>query len=191
MSEIKKITAEEIEAAMKDYEPETTTVEWRGLKVVVKKTISFSEAARIVEIVTATCFDPEGEFLPICRDFMWAHEIINAYTNIELPEDAESCVAIMYDADLFDIVISQIDASQYGDMWGALLANIKHKLSTEALALKKSVQEMLDGVSRISEAFKGVSPDDITGVLGAFANGGIDESRIVNAILNKEKDKQE
>ena len=190
MSEIKKITAKEITANMKDYEPETTIIEWRGLEIVVKKTISFAEMARIVETVTEACFSPDGDYLPVCRDVMWTHEIITAYTNVELPDDAEECHTIIYDADLFDTIIEAISSSQYGELWSALTASIRYRVNNEAQALKKNVESMVENFSRVVHAFDGVSAEDISGVFGAFANGGIDESKIVNAILEQHKNQE-
>jgi len=191
MDKIKKITAEEIRAAMKDYEPEAITIEWRGLEFIVKRTISFAEMAKIVETVTATCFSPEGEYMPVCRDFMWAHEIISAYTNLELPEDAEECCQIIYDADLFMHVIDHISSDQYGEMYSAIGANIRHKLNTDMQALKKSVQEITDSLAVITKATEGISIQDLNGLMNMIANGGIDEAKIVDAILNRESQDKE
>ena len=186
-----KIAVKEIMGTVKAEElnhSEYDSFEWRGVTVTVAHTVPFATALTIIEAVAQSCFDEEGEYYPILANMMFRHEVIAKYTNIEVPEDVEECYALFYNTGLWDEVIERISDEQLVDIQVAAHKKISYTIELKAEALKKEVTAMAENLSRISDAFKGIAPEDISGVFGAFANGGIDESKIVNAILAQNKE---
>jgi len=188
-----KITAIDIEEIIKkDIEAGTNvphyTFEWcNGVTVDVAHSVPFATELAIIEAMVQSCFDDDDNYYPVLVDMMFRHEVIAKYTNIELPDDVEVCYALFYNTDLWLHVSEYIDAVQLANIQDAAYEMIRRRNDMRAEALKKSVESMVESFSKITDAFDGVSAADISGVFSAFANGGIDESKIVNAILaNKE-----
>ena len=189
-----KISAIDIEEIIrKDVEAGTNvphyTFEWcNGVTVDVVHSVPFATELAIIEAVAQSCFDDDDNYYPVLVDMMLRHEVIAKYTNIELPDDVEVCYALFYNTDLWQCVSEYIDEVQLSNIQAAAYEMIRRRNDIRSEMMRKSMAEMVEGVSRISDAFKGVSPDDISGVMNAFANGSINESKIVNAILEQSKE---
>ena len=189
-----KITAAEIESIIKrDIDSGLNvphyTFEWcDGVTVDVAHSVSFATELAIIEAMAQSCFDEDGNYFPALADMMFRHEVIAKYTNIELPEDIEVCYALFYNTDLWAQVSEYIDDVQLANIQIAAHEMIHQRNDMRSEELKKNVGSMIESLSRITDAFDGVSAADISGVFSAFANGGIDESKIVNAILTQNKE---
>ena len=160
------------------------TFEWcNGVTVDVVHSVPFATELAIIEAMVQSCFDEDGNYFPVLADMMYRHEVIAKYTNIELPEDVEVCYALFYNTDLWLRVSEYIDDVQLRNIQNAAYEMIYQRNDMRAESLKKSVESMVENFSKIIGAFDGISASDISGLFSAFANEGIDETKIVNAIL--------
>ena len=189
-----KISAIDIEEIIKkDVEAGTNvphyTFEWcNGVTVDVAHSVPFATELAIIEAMAQSCFDDEDNYYPALVDMMFRHEVIAKYTNIELPDDVEVCYALFYNTDLWQRVSEYIDEVQLSNIQAAAHEMIRQKNDVRVESLRQSVESMVGSFSKVMEAFDGIDAKDISGVLGAFANGSIDESKIVNAILEQSKE---
>ncbi len=189
-----KISAIDIEEIIKkDIEAGNNvphnTFEWcNGVTVDVVHSVPFATELAIIEAMVQSCFDEDGNYFPVLADMMYRHEVIAKYTNIELPEDVEVCYALFYNTDLWLRVSEYIDDVQLRNIQNAAYEMIYQRNDMRAESLKKSVESMVENFSKITDALDGISAADISGMFSAFANGDIDESKIVNAILTQNKE---
>ena len=189
-----KISAIDIEEIIKkDIEAGTNvphyTFEWcNGVTVDVAHSVPFATELAIIEMMAQSCFDDEDNYYPVLVDMMFRHEVIAKYTNIELPDDVEVCYALFYNTDLWQRVSEYIDEVQLSNIQAAAYEMIRRRNDMRAEILKKNVESMVDNCSKIADALDGVSAKDIGGMFAAVAGGGIDEAKLVNAVLAHDKE---
>lgn len=191
-----KISFEKIEEIMNDYFPVTDIVEWHGVEIEVLNTIPFSMASEIVVRTANACFTEDGEYVPEIMDVALRLYVINAYTNLELPEDnPEWQNQLMYGTDLWDKVTAVISDDQLDMMMLSINRRIKARLDTNKAAFEHGVRQVLDGMAQLADQmnglFDGVSNDDLKNMITAIGENGIDEGKLVQAVVaeqNKTRD---
>ena len=189
------ITFEKIEEIMNDYFPATDTMEWHGLEIEVSRTVPFALAAEIVVRAANACFNADGEYLPENSDFAFRLCVIDAYTNIDLPEEIEAQNRLLYGTDLWGAVIRMISEDQLNLIEYGINRRVKARLDTNRAEFERGVNEVITGLQQLSEQFTGmmdgIEPDDLRRMVQAIGENGIDEEKIVQAVVaeqNKMRD---
>jgi len=178
-------------AAMGEYVP-TTTIEWRGLTIDVKKTLSLDEMVAFTQNVVRSCFDAERtSYHPEMKDMAVRSILLGFYTNLTLPSGLNRLYDILYCTDIVDMVYSTINQKQFEVMMIAVDNQIDYIANSNIESVTKQVNAMSDMIEGLGEKFKGVfdgvSPDDIKKTLSAIGEGGIDEGKLIQAYLDKTK----
>ena len=191
---VKLISIEKMDEAMEERFPTYETVDYYGNNLVIEKLIPFTTFDEIVSRVSDICFNSEtGEYLPQNKDFAIRLCVINAYTNVNIPENVEHQYRILYGTDIVDTVLKYINRDQYIAMVDAINETIRARNNANYIAFKHDVQQVVDQVvmlgDRFAEMFGDVTPDDIKGFLDAIGEDGVNEEKIVHAIV-AEQNKQ-
>lgn len=187
----KKISISAIDRVLKDMEyNENDTVQWNGLDVVVKKRLSLVDVAGFAASVAGNCVSRDtGEYRPEFYDFMIANNIIEYYTNISMPEDAEKRYAMICAIrPLISEVLAHIDNEQYNNLIGAIDLKIAYIANSNIDAAIRKVNDAYNSLNEFvkttAEMIEGVDPELFNNFINAVSENGIDEGKLMSAYLS-------
>lgn len=189
-NKIKKISINAFgKAVNSQYEP-IHTIEWNGISIVVKHSLTLRDMLEFVNSVVKSCFGEDGSYMPEVRDFATRNCIIKYYTNISLPSNVEQRYDLLFHSTILDEIIPNIDYSQFDKMMRAIKEKTAHLAQANIEAVTKQMNELCASFENMqkqfSDTFSGVDKDALTGVINALGDGVIDEEKIVQAVINAE-----
>ena len=182
------ITFDKISEIKADYFPDESVVDYHGEELIVKRVIPFNLFCLIVRHVTDLCFNPETmEYMPEKLEFAIRLCVADAYTNISFPGDTEEQYGILYGTDLWDVLMDYISTSQYADMCNAIHSAISVRNNANRAMFEREIQMITSQVEQLGQdlagIFNGVSANDVKNLVSAIGNGGVDEEKIVQAVV--------
>ena len=191
MSEQKMISVEKMDEIMKDYFPAETVIDYHGQELVVYRTVPFIVFCDMVRKIAGACFNPDtGEYMPEVREFATRASVMEAYTNIRVPQNPEHQYQMLYCTDLWDIIINAISGSQYLDLDTSIDERIRVRNDANRVEFESEVQRVVDTITQtgeqITEIFQNVSADDLQNLVGAIENGAVDENKLVQAVVSEQ-----
>ena len=194
----KKVTYETIREAMNDHCPQVEILDWYGVEITVQKIVPFLTMKEIVEDVAGACFnDDTGEYMPELMDIALRICVIDAYTNIVLPGDPEEQNRILYGTGLWSGISELIDEDQFSAIQLAISRRVKARLDTNRAEFEHELNAMTNALSeagkQINDLFAGVNADDLQKLVAALGEHGVDEEKIVQAVVaeqNKLREEQ-
>lgn len=196
--EMNMISIEKMDEIMNDYFPAFEVVDFHGEELTVQKRIPFALVCEMVKKVADACFDENGEFSPEIRDFALRLCCVEAYTNVRLPEDnVEHQYEIVGRSDLWSIMLRVIDSDQMDEICNAIQDRIDARLDANRAAFEHEINKLTQALDemgkQVTELFGSVSPEDLQALLGAIGEHGVDEEKIVQAVVaeqNKAREKK-
>lgn len=186
MAKVKKISINALERVMKgDYEP-TISIEWCGLEITIKKTLSLTEVIKFVEDVAETCFAKgTNDYIPEVRDFAIKSNVLEMYTNLSLPKSNDARYALIYQTDVFDEIIKYINTAQFDEMCDSINEKLKYRSSNLLAKFNEQINDVLGSVEKlgnnISNIFEGIDKETIANIAKAIANGNFDEQKFIES----------
>ena len=193
--ETNKISTEALEQVLKDTYTPVSTIEWNGLELMVRRTITLAETMEFVKFVTDICFaDETNEYIPEVRDYAIKLFILEHYTNLDLPEETEKKYAIIYQTDIMPTVLNMLDGQQFNDIIRAIDTKLDYMAESNIEAITKHMNEAMTLIEnfgkQFSELFGDVDQESMTKIIDSLANG-LDEGKIMEAYLaNQHSDEQ-
>lgn len=184
---IQKISVNAMDEIMKRFNT-VETVEWNGLQVVIKKSLSLEEMMTFANSVVKSCFDQaSGAYMPEVKDFAIRANVLDMYTNFTLPKDLGKQYDMVVQSGAVEMVLNYINYVQFNE----LVKAIDSKLQNTADANIQAFITKLDGVTtafsdmqvKMEQMFSGVDTEDIGKLVGAIANGDNTEEGIVKSYL--------
>lgn len=193
MAKKERISINRFEKALENSKDIVTDIKWNELDIKIKKSLSLKEVITFVKQVVNSCFisDSDGSYHPEIKDFAIKGCIVDFYTNISLPSNAEKRYNLLYQSDIITTILDNINLVQYEE----ICESIDRKLN----ALEQSKIEMMDGQlaelrfalkdmqDKLSDLFSEINPEDISKIVGAIANNQFDESKIVEAYISQKE----
>lgn len=195
MAKQKKILIKDLDEALKRDNRANfiSNVEWNGLTIQVKYTISLKDMMALVDGVVRACFTDEGVYLPEVKNFALKCSIIDAYTNIALPSDIERQYAISEGSGLFEYVLPYIYHSQVEDITKSIDDKVYTKAQANIEMIKVQVEELYnkfdDMLNSMNEVMSQIHPEDISKLSEAMSSGALSEEKIVEAFMKQSKPK--
>lgn len=183
------ISIEESKNVIDGFVENEVTVNWHGNKLVIKRTLTAMEMLQIVENVTRGSFnDDNASFTPELTDFVFLREVVEKYTNVDIPQDVEDLYALLYRTDIIDVIMDNINGRQFTKMYNAITTKIKYISETNveriAAQMGDAVKQITDLVSNFASIMDGVTADDVTNLISAVSGiGSIDEAKLVDAVI--------
>ena len=182
------INAEKLKEIASERFTEYETVEYYGCDVVIRKILPFPVFRKIVSRVADSCFDSiTGEYLPENREFATRLCIAELYTDVEIPDDIEQQYTLLFGTDFIQMVIGNINRDQFLDMQYAIDERIRVRNEANRAMFDRSVMDILNKIGeisdQISDVFSEVTQDDMKNLISAIGEGGIDEEKIVRAVV--------
>ena len=188
----KRVSITSFEKIMKETHTPFIKIDWHGIEVTVKHTLSLSEVMSFVDSVTKSCFtDDRGVYLPEVKDFAIKCNILDMYANFALPANVERRYDLVYCTDAVESVLANINTAQYHEIVDAINDKIDNLAQANIEAVHSQMNELytaFDGLqSQMSKIFDGVNVEDITKMVGAISGSSFDEEKLVQAFINQKK----
>lgn len=165
-------------------------VVWNGVTLNVQHTLSLPEMMNFVDAVSKLCFaEDTGAYIPEVKDFGIKTYILEMYAGIEMPKSTNDMYDLLYRTDIVYTIIDNINKVQLDEIVQAIDVKISHMANAKVEALNKQMNELYSAFENLENQlegmFSGISPDDMSKIIGAFNNGTFDESRLIDAYLSK------
>ena len=190
MAEEKMISIEKMDEIMKDYFPETETVDFHGQELVITKVIAPEDMFELVRQIADGCFAPDGTYMPEVYDLLMRAGTVGEYSNVRLPNSTEHVSRILYGSDLYDTVWRHISREQHDAVVDAVWERINARNNMNKALFENEIQRAVSGIQslgdQMSQLFGEVSADDIKALVGAIGENGIDEEKLVKTVVEKQ-----
>ena len=182
MAKKKKVTINALEKATKEqYEP-TTTVEWHGIEVVIKKTLSLGEMLGVVQGVVDVCFNQEtGTYMPELKDYAMRIMVLENYANITMPSNLDKQYELVNTSDLFEIILSRVNQAQFHNICMAIDQKLMYNIEVarqQKTGLKAELENVLTQVTEFLEGADEDALKQIVEALGGAAGDGVNPSSL-------------
>lgn len=190
MANNKKISISALEKIMKENKSQPVTVEWNGIEIVIKPTLSLKEILTFVDDVVKSCFIGDtGEYHPELKPFFIKSNVLEAFANFKLPPNASRRYDIIYNTDAFDVVLQYIDTEQFNEIVQAIDSKIDSEIQLNTRLIQAQIHEAylkMDELQKeVSSLFEGINAEDISNFIGGITEGGFDEEQLVKAYINQ------
>lgn len=184
----KKVAYETIKEIINERCQQVETLDWYGADITVQKVIPFQTVSWIVRTVADACFNRDtGEYMPEMMNIVLRLCVMNAYTDIELPDDPEEQNLMLFGTGLWDQVTALIDEDQLGTIELAANRRVEARLDTNRAEFEHAVNTVVESMEELGSQMAGllndVTPDDIRKMIAAVGENGFDEAKIVQAVV--------
>lgn len=191
MAEQKIIAAEKMMEIMNDRFLSEETIDYYGEELVVKNTIPFEIFCIIVRKVSDICFNKDtGEYMPENLDYAVRLCVIDSYTNVDLPESTEEKYQLIYRTDIWETVMPYINREQFNSLVSAIRNAIDVRNEANRALFDRDINLVLEQINSLGEQVNGmfanITEDDMKALVNAIGNGGIDEGKIVKAVVEEQ-----
>lgn len=182
----KKVSITAFEKVMKETCTPIQTIEWNEIEISIKHTLSLKEVMTFVDNVTKSCFLVDSNtYLPEIKEFAIKCCVLEMYANFTLPSNVERKYDLVYNTDAFNRVMPHINTEQLSEITDAIDDKIDNLVHSNIEFVQRQTYELystLDALQKqISGTFEGISSEDISKLVEAVAEGGIDEEKLVQA----------
>lgn len=192
MKEIKKVSVNAFEKAMKDNYTPSSEIEWNGVTITVKRNLSFGEMMEFVESVVQLCFANETDrYIPEVKDFAIKTLILEKYANINMPQNIEKRYEFVYFTDVVQAILSKVDRIQFNEIVQAIDTKLEYISNANIEAVNRQVTALYDTLqaleSQFSEMFSGLDSDSVTKLVNAITDNQLDEEKLMKAYFAESK----
>ena len=182
----KRVSVNAFETVMKRDFENTETFDWHGVEVTVRRVLPLREVLAFVNSAANSCFTSDtGDYVPEARDFAIYSNVLERYAYFTMPANMEKQYELIYGTDAFEAVREHIDPAQFQSICRAIDEKVRYRTQTNIEGVQKQIDELSAVCGRIqerlSEAFDGVSKEDIGTLVKALGEHGIDEEKLVKA----------
>lgn len=186
----KKISITTFEKIMKETNTPTKTVEWNGIEVTIKPTLSFKEVLSFVDNVVKSCFTTDNEsYIPEVKEFVIKCCILEMYANFAMPTNVERKYDLVYCTDAVNVVVSNINTAQLEEIIDAIDAKIDNITQANIEAINKQMNELYSAFNNLQEQMSGIfsdiGTDEIGKLIGAIVGDKFDETKLVQAYIDQ------
>lgn len=175
MSKEKKINPNKFAGFINEHKMESATLTYtnneESFEVTVKPRLDATEMAIMVNSVVREVFDPvDNSYNPEIYDLCLRKAVIEAYTNVIVPENLDKAYELIYGADLFEhITINEADedAERFGLLYSdkSIIDMLQYNLAVKAIDDKINF--------KINEYYKKSKLDNLIDVvMGMIENYG-------------------
>lgn len=169
-------------------------VEWNGITLNIKHTLSLPEMMEFVDSVSKLCFSEEtGAYIPEVRDFGIKTYILEMYADIEMPKSTNDMYDLLYRTDIVYEVIDHINKVQLDEIVRAIDTKIKHLSDAKVDAITRQMHELYESFNNLEKQlenmFSGITADDMNKIINAMSNGQLSEEKLVSAYMEMHKGK--
>lgn len=177
------------------YKDATITDTWNGVEIEIKRSLTAEQAAAFIRFVFGSSITDDGNYLPEVEHTLARIATVAAYTNIELPEDANEQYDLVYGTDICDWITDRINYDQFAAIEDGIrerrLAFNRDKANVVERQMNDMYASLSSLVSTLESTVGEVSGEQLGDFLKLLSNTNIDEKKVVSAVFDeKAKRKQ-
>lgn len=187
-----KVSVATIEKVMKErFTEEPKTFDWYGVEIEYKENIPMEYAVTFVNNVVDTCFDKDGNYIPEFKDFLIRSFTVQMYSNVRLPQDLKKQYDILYNSDLYNVLIQHVDIVQYDTLLMAIDEKLEYRRNADVMTMRMTLNNLIAQFQNFGEQLNQVEIEDVRNIAEAINGVDLDEEKFVDAILNRKPDSEE
>ena len=187
-----KVSVATIEKVMKErFAGEPKTFDWYGVEIEHKENIPMEYAVTFVNNVVDTCFDKDGNYIPEFKDFLIRSFTVQMYSNVRLPQDLKKQYDILYNSDLYNVLIQHVDIVQYDTLLMAIDEKLEYRRNADVMTMRMTLNNLIAQFQNFGEQLNQVEIEDVKNIAEAINGVDLDEEKFVDAILNRKPDSKE
>lgn len=163
-------------------------VSWREKTLAVRTFIGLKNMMQMVRAVVSGCYDEGENYMPEAKDFYIRLLTVEYYADIELPENVEEKVLVLYGTDLVQKICETINHSQYAAIMNAIDERISYinqsnirRIEEDATRIVEETAKLYNGVATM---FEGLDKESVQGLINAMSKFQVDEKKLVNAVID-------
>lgn len=187
----KKVSIALFDKIAKEHFDNTITIQWHEAEVKVRRSLPLMEVLAFVDDVVENCFHEQYGYMPEVRDFVIKSNVLSRYANFSLPDNLEHRYQMVYFTDAVDIVCEAINTTQLQEIADAIDEKIEFRRNTRTVEVQKRIDQVVEAIEDMSRQteviFSGLTQDDMKTLMGAIAESGLDEQKIVKAYMEQKK----
>lgn len=187
----KRISITTFDKVMRETSTPIKTIQWNGIDITIKHTISFKDVLTFVSNVTNSCFATDGSYLPEVKPFAIKCCVLEMYANFTLPANVEHKYDLVYNTDAFDTVIEHINIRQLNEIVDAISDKVDNVANANIEAINRQMSDIytaFDGLQKqIGGIFNGLNSEDVLNFMTAVTESKLDEEKLVDAYIGTNK----
>lgn len=189
-TKLKKVSINSFEKVVTDlYEP-FEIIEWNGIEVVIKKTLSLKEMLEFVDGVTKSCFNEDtNAYRPEALDFAVKIFVLEKYANFNLPKNIELKYDLIYQSDVVSHIIPHINSEQFKEIISSINKKVDNLAQANVEAINRQMNELYNAFNNLQEnlgtVFSGINPEDLKNAMGYLSTGQVFTDDKIVEIYNK------
>lgn len=189
----KRISITALDKVMRATNVPVKTIEWNGIDITIKHTLSFKDVLTFVDNVANSCFATDSRYLPEVKVFAIKCCVLEMYANFTLPSNIEHKYDLVYNTNAFDTVIENINIKQLNEIVDAISDKVENMAKANIETINKQMSEIytaFDGLQKqIGTVFSGLNSEEVINFIGAVTDGKLDENKLVEAYMESNKSK--
>lgn len=189
-----KISANDMKNLIKEQGKKITEIKYKvedkEIIITVNPAIAFDERMRMIKSVIEMAvgdITKIEEYNPAVKEFAFRYEVINTFTNLELPDDLNATWLLLTQTNIFNDICSEI-YNDFCELKKEINEGIKYRL--DSLANKSDTNAVIEKLSSgINNLGDKINPGDITKLIDTMKSmPNLDGESIVKAVIaNSEK----
>lgn len=189
---IKRVSISALDKVIKETYQPLKTVEWNGIEVTIKPTLSLQEMLTFANNVTKSCFDSvTGAYLPEVKDFAVRCNVMDTYANFTLPENMDHKYILAMCSGAVEMVLEHINMSQFNELMDAINDKVDNQAEANIQVMTMKFDEVVSAFEnlqdKVSAMFDNITPDDMKKLTEAIANNNFTDEGLVKAYMEHKK----
>lgn len=189
---VKRVSISVLDEIVKQKYQPLKVVEWNGIEVTIKPTLSLEEMLRFADSVSKSCFDSvTGAYLPEVKDFAIRCNIMDTYANFTLPDKNEHKYILAMCSGAVEMIMEHINLAQFNELVDSIDAKVDNLAEANVQMMTMKFDEVVSAFENLQEKlstlFTGITPDDIKNLTNAMASNTFTDEGLVKAYMEHKK----
>ena len=182
-----KVSISALDEIVKNTYAASETVEWNGVEVTIKRSLSMTDMLNFVDSVVESCFDSQtDEYRPEAKDFAVRVNVMTRYANFALPEkNVEHQYELAICSGAVEMILERINGAQFNEMMRAIDSKIQNRASANVHVMTRKFDDVVESFRHlqndINKAFSGLTPEDMATLTKVAADGVGNPEALVKA----------
>ncbi len=186
---IKKVSISQIDKVMKEVYVPTTTVEWNGIEIIVKKSLPLDSMLKFVYDTVKTCTEQaDGGYMPELKDFAIRLNVVEMYSNVKLPDNVNHKYFILINSGIVESILENININQYYQLIDAIDEKLNAFVAINADSVRKQLNDVTSAFEQMQEkmaaAMNGIDMSQLETIASMISDEAITDKVVASYIKN-------
>lgn len=169
--------------------------EYEGIPIEFRTSLTLHDVLQICNDVVQGCFLDDDTYIPEIRIFLLKRSLVNALTNIELPEDASECYEFLMNSEIVDWLddkLFELHGSAIEQLTEAIDRKLNYMADLGLAAIRSKMNQLIFTIDNFatesSKLFGDISTEDRDKLIASIGSlNTLDEEKLVKAFIKQEK----